>query len=417
MFNFGKKIKIIIFISLFLLCFSGRFVFAEEINITEENIKDYILDGFPAAVNNIYDSFKGVTNSLDTLSLQSDNPFSDEYDRSFHIANNEIGSEPMSVDIGPISENGFAMSWWQKGVLIGHIYTLSDLKIIAKDEDQNTLLGAKMGRNSSSVYSPAGSEGMNWNYNNIDKNQISDYSWHQIILTSDGINLSVFVDGVKKAEATLNNTIDFTGKNIRYLSIAESWIGHVNYINLDEIMFWDKHVTENDAQMIFESDSLVDEYYKEDQIIDVAVILAEPSDIEYFLTSTTTRPCKLIDEKTYQNGHDREYYKDLLYCVRDYHCENSFGTRNQQGECENGLVDLNFEIFDNNGSSYKLDKTEGEYVGKEKEFIYDSVIKAMEADFNNVNDKDIVIVVHPGHSKQVSEQGKLGTMNCYYCRV
>ncbi|MBD3248035.1 hypothetical protein GF382_01960, partial [Candidatus Falkowbacteria bacterium] len=102
-------------------------------------------------------------------------------------------------------------------------------------------------------------------------------------------------------------------------------------------------ITDDQAREVYESGEPFT-LPEPERKIKVAVILAETKDVSHISTPITAQPCKLIPEKTYQNGHDREYYEDLLYCVRDYHCENSFGKRNEQGECEDGLVDLEFDI-------------------------------------------------------------------------
>ncbi|MBI4812040.1 right-handed parallel beta-helix repeat-containing protein, partial [Candidatus Falkowbacteria bacterium] len=120
----------------------------------------------------------------------------------------------------------------------------------------------------------------------------------------------------------------------------------------------------------------------------VAVILAEPADVPHGSNSITAQPCKLIPEKTYPNGHSKEYYQDLAYCVADYHKENSFGTLN-----------LNFEIFDNNRQWFRTNRNEEDYIGKEHEFVIDAINLTTGAGVD-LSGKDMVIVVHAGTSAQ-----------------
>ena len=87
-------------------------------------------------------------------------------------------------------------------------------------------------------------------------------------------------------------------------------------------------------------------------LVDVAVILAEPSDVSHESSSITAKPCKLLPEKIYSNGHSKEYYQDLVYCVTDYNKENSFGK-----------INLNFEIIDDNGNWFKIPE-EGVFIKK-----------------------------------------------------
>ncbi len=78
--------------------------------------------------------------------------------------------------------------------------------------------------------------------------------------------------------------------------------------------------------------------------INVAVILAEPSD------------------KSFDPSHNKTYFEtQIIPDVKDYYCEVSFGKRGQDGICRDGLVNLNFEVFDNNGAPYKLSQTQQYY--------------------------------------------------------
>ena len=120
----------------------------------------------------------------------------------------------------------------------------------------------------------------------------------------------------------------------------------------------------------------------------VAVILAEPNDVPYDSTPKTYQPCKLLPEKFYPNGRDKEYFQDLTYCVADYHKENSFGK-----------INLNFTIYDNNGEWFKTNKNEQDYLGKEDEFVKDA-INLVQNESIDLSDYDMVIITHSGTSYQ-----------------
>lgn len=130
--------------------------------------------------------------------------------------------------------------------------------------------------------------------------------------------------------------------------------------------------------------------------LDVAVILAETNDVPYESSSITAQPCKLIPQKTYSQGRNKEYFEDLLYCVADYHKENSFGG-----------VNLNFTIYDNGGEWFRTDKKEEDYYlmskdekGKgEQEFVKDAINLATNKNIN-LSNQDIITVVHSGSSYQ-----------------
>lgn len=127
---------------------------------------------------------------------------------------------------------------------------------------------------------------------------------------------------------------------------------------------------------------------------DVAVVLAETSDVAHDSEPGTYRPCKLLPEKYYPNGRNKEYYEDLLYCVADYHKENSFGK-----------VNLNFTIYDNNGGWYDLEKSEVYYdTIHEDELVKDAENKAG-IDPGSSEGNKIVIIVHSGISQQ--EEGEI----------
>jgi len=130
--------------------------------------------------------------------------------------------------------------------------------------------------------------------------------------------------------------------------------------------------------------------------INVAVILAEPSDTPHLSGSITAQPCKLLDVKTYPNGHDISYYQDLLHCVKYYHLENSYGT-----------VNFNFTVFDNNGEWYKITdpvKTYAYYAnGHELQFI-DDAVNAVASAGVDLSGYSVIAAAHSGTAtRQKSE--------------
>jgi len=120
----------------------------------------------------------------------------------------------------------------------------------------------------------------------------------------------------------------------------------------------------------------------------VAVILAEPVNVSHDSSLMTAKPCKLLTEKTYSNGHSKEYYQDLAYCVADYHRENSFGK-----------VNLNFTIYDNDSEWFRTDKNESDYLGKEDEFVKDAINLVLDSGID-LSNQDMVVTVHSGTSGQ-----------------
>jgi len=114
--------------------------------------------------------------------------------------------------------------------------------------------------------------------------------------------------------------------------------------------------------------------------INVAVILAEPSDAPHESGPITTQPCKLLPEKTYQNGYDKEYFNDLAFCVTDYYAENSYGA-----------INLNFSIF-NNGAWLPLSTSSDSYVSRENLMVTDAVQLSGIGAFTY----DVIVVIHSG---------------------
>ena len=132
--------------------------------------------------------------------------------------------------------------------------------------------------------------------------------------------------------------------------------------------------------------------------IKVAVILAEPSDLGFDPT------------------HGKSYYEtNILPDVKDYWCEQSFGARDTNGVCSGGLVDLEFEVFDNNGLNYKLSKTNFYYgegnAEEEKHIEFLNDVSVMSGIYNDDGKQDIITVIHPGYSEQISKDDKnMGTL-------
>ena len=124
------------------------------------------------------------------------------------------------------------------------------------------------------------------------------------------------------------------------------------------------------------------------QDINIAVILAESANTPYDSNPALHKPCKLLPSKYYHDGHGKDYYNDLAYCVSDYHKENSFE-----------IIDLDFTIYDNDGDWFKTSRNEEDYVGKEDEFVVDAINLAISTGID-LSGEDIVIVVHSGTSYQ-----------------
>jgi M6 family metalloprotease-like protein len=118
--------------------------------------------------------------------------------------------------------------------------------------------------------------------------------------------------------------------------------------------------------------------------VKVAVILAETSDVRHASAPKTEQPCKLIPAKTYPNGHDKTYYDDMMFCVKDYYRENSYGT-----------VNVEATVFP---TWYRLRKTTADYVGKEEQFVQDAIVKAGV----DVSGFDVVAAVHSGTAYQLT---------------
>ena len=150
------------------------------------------------------------------------------------------------------------------------------------------------------------------------------------------------------------------------------------------------------------------------RIIKVAVILAEPSD------------------KTFDSSHNKFYFEQIIAPqIKDYYCEVSFGKRIGPlyspllSPCDDGLINLDFKVFDNNGAPYKLTQNQYYYsqnfsiatttigtdgndneikikdTDRTMEFAWEAMNKADATDSTiNYNDYETVIVVYYGKSQQ-----------------
>lgn len=108
--------------------------------------------------------------------------------------------------------------------------------------------------------------------------------------------------------------------------------------------------------------------------IKVAVILAEPSD------------------KSFDFSHTKFYFDSVIVPqVKDYYCEVSFGKRIAPfysptlSPCDDGLVNLDFMVFDDNGAPYKLNKNQEYY---SKNFTATTTIIGIDGQGNEIKIKD-----------------------------
>lgn len=126
--------------------------------------------------------------------------------------------------------------------------------------------------------------------------------------------------------------------------------------------------------------------------VEIAVILAETSDVQHILSPVTAQPCKLIPEKTYPSGHGKEYFEDLAFCVKDYYLENSYGS-----------VNVSTTVFDNEGGWYQLASNTANYVRNERQFYKDAIAEWESLSGRSQNEFDALVVVHSGSSAQTAE--------------
>ncbi|MEK7546060.1 MAG: hypothetical protein AAB554_03200 [Patescibacteria group bacterium] len=128
--------------------------------------------------------------------------------------------------------------------------------------------------------------------------------------------------------------------------------------------------------------------------IKVAVILADLADVQHESGPITVRPCKLSETpvREYANGHSREYYEDLIYCVKDYYDENSYGS-----------IGFEFTMVGDGAWQSELDstKTESWYAQQSTRSLVDDVMALSGVSENSF---DVVIVVHAGDSRENEDQ-------------
>ncbi|MEA3249657.1 MAG: hypothetical protein U9Q03_04870 [Patescibacteria group bacterium] len=132
------------------------------------------------------------------------------------------------------------------------------------------------------------------------------------------------------------------------------------------------------------------------QIITVAVILADLADVQHESGPITAQPCKLIEEKTYADGHGREYYEDLLLCVNDYFRENSFGA-----------VNIEPLIMDNAGDWYDLPGYLNDYGVNSPSSRLALVSDTLAVSGIDTTTVDAVLLVHAGDGKEHENQTDL----------
>ncbi len=246
-------------------------------------------------------------------------------------------------------------------------------------------------------------------------NPINDGQWHYIVGVFDprsySHSMKLFVDGVFQGESffispkTPPEMVRIGYRENYYCGSVCNFSG-----DIDDMFFVSGVMSDDEVLRMYSADKPYGEIGQSEKI-KVAVVLAETKDIKHLSTPITAQPCKLIPEKTYQNGHDKEYYEDLLYCVKDYHCENSFGKMNEQGECVGGLVDLEFDIYDNEDEWYQVDKNEEEYVGNSglREFLNNVFSVVTFTDLRGERAHDVLFAVHSGYSSQVDKEKTLKT--------
>ncbi|MFA6470383.1 MAG: NosD domain-containing protein, partial [Bacteroidota bacterium] len=141
-----------------------------------------------------------------------------------------------------------------------------------------------------------------------------------------------------------NNSIN------NYVQVSFASVSNANVFNLPKPIggnYWSNYDTPEEGCNDANSDGFCDAPYVlggdtkdnfpwtrrdgwKGKTVKVAVILAELSDVKHKTTLESVSPCKLPEKKdnTYPNGHDKSYYDDMMFCVKDYYNENSYGTVN-----------------------------------------------------------------------------------------
>jgi hypothetical protein len=235
------------------------------------DLESHILDYFPFAVNNNYNSFNGINAGFSNLRLQADNPFGSKYDRSLFAENNVGSYSTLSTEIGPLPNNGFSVSWWYRW----NAYSgTGNIEVL--DNDQNLLLGAYLGVDDNIIYFPTGSDGINWSEYNITSAEMGDGAWHQFMLTSNGSDIKLYFDGQEKASGAFNQSINYASKGIKHIYLSGS--GDKSF---DEIIFWDKYLTADEAAEIYNHGSFYN-YPSESSVVNLTKSQIQNSIIDAF---------------------------------------------------------------------------------------------------------------------------------------
>lgn len=124
------------------------------------------------------------------------------------------------------------------------------------------------------------------------------------------------------------------------------------------------------------------------RLVKVAIVPVDVNDVNHNSSPINAQPCKLLPQKTYQ-GHSKEYFDDIAFCIKDYYRENLFDT-----------AKFDFD-FIGDGQWFKGAKNEIEYVNHEA----DLANEALAINGYNPEDYNIVVVVHAGTSRQLSNNG------------
>jgi hypothetical protein len=175
----------VFFSVLFIPAILAGFLLAAPVHASD--LDNYILDIFPLAVDDNFNALSGLDAGFSNLQLRGDNPFGNKYDRSLWAGNNQTNiPSALPASIGPISGNGFSVSWW---------YRWNDFSgsgnIDILDGNQKNLLGAYLGLSYNTVKIPEGAGSVIWDKYNLTSEEMGDGRWHQFILSSD-VRLSCF---------------------------------------------------------------------------------------------------------------------------------------------------------------------------------------------------------------------------------
>jgi len=84
----------------------------------------------------------------------------------------------------------------------------------------------------------------------ISNNQLKDQQWHHVIATTDGLTVALYVDGKQDNLATYTNASDGYDRSL-YNSNSPVTIGGYFDGNIDEVAFWNKYLTQAEAESHF----------------------------------------------------------------------------------------------------------------------------------------------------------------------